>query len=172
MANSRQLAEAGVCVWTVASAASRLFFSHPSELYSVSGDWAPQSRHEPAIASPSTCVSPLEGHTVAPLRRERETPLLQAEDDTKCCFFSLCGLVCECVFGAQSSVPLHFSFARQFQQDYYCSLFYQVWQTCQCFIFRAVCPEILAYCPLEHKTDWTDVSDTLCDASAADAVCT
>lgn len=76
-----------------------------------------------------------------------------------------------CVFSVQSSLPLHFSSALQFQQDYYCSLFYQVWQTCQCFIFRAVCPEILAYYPLEHKTDWTDVSDTLCDASPTDSVC-
>ena len=33
------------------------------------------------------------------------------------------------------------------------------------------CPEISAYRPLEHKTDWADVSDTLRDASPADSVC-
>lgn len=51
-----------------------------------------------------------------------------------------------------------------FQQDYYSSLFYRVWQTCQWFVF-----DILAYRPLEHKTDWADVSDIVWDYP--DCVC-
>lgn len=76
-----------------------------------------------------------------------------------------------CVSSLQSSFSFHFSFPHHFQNDYHCSRFYQVWQTHHCFIFRAVCPEILAQCPLDHKANWTDVSDTSCDASPTDSVC-
>lgn len=179
MANSRQLAEASLCLNCCICCLQTVLLTSQWTLFcqrwlgSSVLSWASDSVS-------STCVSPLKGHRDAAVCVEHETPLLEAEDeDTKCSFLSLWGMcvlseTClqyVCVLGAQSSVPLHFSFARQFQQDYYCSLVYQVWQTCQCFIFRAGCPEILAYCPLEHKTDWTDVSDTLCDASATDPVC-
>lgn len=104
---------------------------------------------------------------------EHEIPSLEPEWDTICYLFVLSQTFQwhGCVLGIKASHPLHFSFALQFQQDYYCSLFYQVWQTCQWLGFRAVCPGILAYCPLEQKTDWTDVSDTLCDASPTNPVC-
>lgn len=72
-----------------------------------------------------------------------------------------------CVLSIQSLHPLHFSFAVQFQQDYYCSLFYQVWQTFSSRVAR----DVGMLSDGATKTDWTDVSDTLCDASPTDPLC-
>lgn len=89
---------------------------------------------------------------VVALCLEHEIPSLEPKWDTICYLFVLSQTFqWACVLGIKTLHPLHFSFALQFQQDYYCCLFYQVWQTCQWLGFRAVCPGILAYCPLEQK---------------------
>lgn len=150
MANSEQLAEAGLCLNCCICCLKPILLTSQWTLFCR---WGQGSSVLSWASVSSTCVSLLKGQTVAAVCLGHEIPLLEAEEDTKCYLFVLSETFQwhGCVLSIQSSHPLHFSFALQFQQDYYCSLFYQVWQTCLWFVFRAVCPGILAYCPLEQK---------------------
>lgn len=166
MANGEQLAKAGLCSSCCICCLKSIL---------LTSQWTvPRGGGCSVMGSVSSLYVSLPKEQIGvALCLEHDIPSLEPEWDTICYLFVLSQTFQwhERVLGIKTPHPLHFSFALQFQQDYYCSLFYQVWQTCQWLGFRAVCPGISAYCPLEQKTDWTDVSDTLCDASPTNPVC-
>ena len=142
MANSEQLAEAGLCLNHCMCCLRPFPLTSQWILSVVTGllilSWASDGVCSPSKDTPRQ-------QFVWSMKHLSSRP----EKDTNRFFFSFSFFffviwnisgACVCALSVQSSLPLHFSLAPQFQQDYYCSLFYQVWQTCQRFIFRAVLP--------------------------------
>ena len=143
---------------------------------SIGGDWAPHP-----VMSQWRCLFPLQGHTAAAVRLEHETPLLETWEGHKTLFFVFFFFFFSLSETFQGHVCVHWVYKahfhsislwlRSFNRIIIVPSFIKCDRLVSASFLEPCCPEISAYRPLEHKTDWADVSDTLRDASPADSVC-
>lgn len=172
MANGEKLAEADLCLNRCICCLQLILATAQRTPFCQQVGSPPQSRLEPGSFPPPS-ASLLRGDTAAAVWLKHDIPSQQAEEDTKCYLFVLSQSFQRhgCAPSIQSSLPLYFSFALPFGQDYCCSRFYQWWQTRRSLHFWNRVPwdlGILSTGGRKKTPDWTDVSDTLCDASPAD----
>lgn len=167
MANSRKFTVAGVCLNHCICFPKIILVTSQWNLFcqrwlcSLAWSWASLTASHTDTHTHAVHVFQPSKDKVAAVCLKHKIPLPEAE---KAGFLFATVSVAHVYWVDKAAFQPNLSLSVPFQQDYYCSRFYQVWQICQWFIFGVVCFDILAYCPSEHKTDGTDVSDTLCNA--------
>lgn len=156
------------CVWTIAFVAWSCFLSHPSEFYRW---WlGSSSYYEPVTVS----LLPPRTHRGSSSSGAWNTSPRDPRRTQNAFFFSLSetfqGHVCVYwVYKAHfHSISLSLC---SFNRIIIVPSFIKCDRLVSASFLEPCCPEISAHRPLEHKTDWADVSDTLRDASPADSVC-